>query len=111
MTDNQQRLLFIAALAAVFGLFALISWLRERRRNRLPVMEIEATVLSKRVVTQTHRSTYGRVNGHYYYVTFRCANGDVLEFSAPEGAGAFLEGETGILLYQGEKMEKFTPFE
>ena len=111
MTDNQQRLGLIILLAAGFTLFALASWWKERRRNRLPVIEVEATVLSKRVVTQTHRSTYGRVNGHYYYVTFRCANGDVLELPAPEGAGGFPEGERGILTYQGKKMEKFVPYE
>lgn len=110
MTNNQQRLLVVIALMVFFCLFALGSWLKERRKNRLPVLEIEATVLSKRVVSQTHRSTYGSVNGHYYYVTFRCANGAVLELPAPEGSGTFSEGQSGILIYQGKKMEKFTPY-
>lgn len=111
MTDNQQRLIFIALLAVAFGLFALTAWLNEQNKNRLPVLEIEATVLSKRAVSRSHRGAFGSVNGHYYIVTFRCANGDVLELPAPEGSGAFPEGQTGLLTHQGQKMEKFIPYE
>lgn len=109
MTDNQQRLLVVVLLVLVVALFMLVSWLKERRKNRIPTIEIQATVLSKRVVSQSHRSTYGSVNGLYYYVTFYLADGTVVELSTPEGSGRYDEGTTGVLLYQGQRCYKFTP--
>ena len=111
MNDNQTRLIFLIFLGIAAALFLLFAFLKQKLNDSEPIFETKAEVLSKKVVTQSHRSTYGRVNGHYYYVTFRCANGDVLELPAPEGSGAFPEGQTGILTWQGKKMEQFIPYE
>ena len=111
MNDNQTRLIFLIFLGIAAALFLLFAFLKQKLNDSEPIFETKAEVLSKKVVTQSHRSTYGRVNGHYYYVTFRCANGDVLELPAPEGSGAIPEGQTGILTWQGKKMDQFIPYE
>lgn len=106
--DGKIYALVILCVVCVVGLLA--AKLIDKIKSWDPVIEIEAEVLSKRVVTQTHRGTYGSVNGHYYYVTFRTVDGSVLELRTAEGSGKYEEGSKGILVYQDEKCEKFTPY-
>ena len=108
MNDKFYLLLIFAVVCVLGGLFA---FLKDKVNSWNPVIEIEAEVLSKRAVATSHRGAYGSVNGHYYYVTFRTADGSVVELRTAEGSGLYEEGSKGILIYQEEKCEKFTPYE
>lgn len=111
MNDNQTRLIFLIFLGIAAALFLLFAFLKQKLSDMEPIYETRAEVLSKQVITQTHRSTYGRVNGHYYIVTFRAEDGSVIELRTAESSGRYEEGSKGILIYQGEKCERFTPDE
>ena len=111
MSDHQTRLVFLIGLGAAVALFLLFAFLKQKLNDSEPIFETKAEVLSKKVVTQSHRSTYGRVNGHYYIVTFRTEDGSVIELRTAESSGRYEEGSKGILIYQGEKCERFTPDE
>ena len=109
MTDNQTRLVFLVVLGAVVILLLFFAFLKQKLKDMDPIYETKAEVLSKRVVSQSHRGTYGSVNGHYYIVTFRTEDGAVIELRTSEGSGRYEEGSKGNLIYQADKCEKFTP--
>ena len=107
MNGRLVLLLIFVAVCVAGGLLAL---LKDKLNAMEPVIEIEAEVLSKRAVAQSHRGAYGSTNGHYYIVTFRTENGEVVELRTPEGSGIYEENSEGILIYQADKCEKFTPY-
>ena len=108
MNERLVMLLIFVAVCAIGALFAI---LKDKLKSMDPIIEIEAEVLSKRAVAASHRGAYGLANGHYYYVTFRTADGSVVELRTSEGSGTYDEGSRGMLTYQDEKCEQFVPYE
>lgn len=110
MTDNQQRLLFVGLLLVGAGIFVLVSWLKDRKKNRAPVYEWKATVLSVKLFSQ---SAVGGGLGHYAMrscrVVFELENGPVVELTGSEELSRYPVGTKGTLIFQGTKCEKFTP--
>ena len=106
-----ERLVMLLILVAVCVAGALLAMLKDKLKSMDPVIEIEAEVLSKRAVAASHRGAYGVTNGHYYYVTFRTADGAVVELRTAEGSGTYDEGSKGMLTYQDDKCEQFVPYE
>lgn len=104
--------LIIAALA-VAGMagFVLVSLAKERRQNCLPTVQIRATILSVRREAVSTRGPYGMRNIICHHVTFRTAEGEILELTAPEDTGRLPVGTSGLLTYQGGKCERFDAYE
>lgn len=108
MNEKMIPLLVIAVCLLAFVLF---SFLKERRRNRQPTIQIRAEITNIRLENRAVRGAYGATNRIGHYVTFRTAEGDLLELSAPENVGHMSVGTAGILTFQGEKCERFDPDE
>lgn len=106
MNDKIIRLLVIAAGVLVF---LLVAFLKERRKNRQPTIQIRAEITAIRLDNLAVRGAYGATNRIGHYVTFHTAEGELLELSAPEDVGHLPIGTTGTLTYQGSKCERFDP--
>lgn len=104
MNDKIMRLLVIAAGVLVF---LLVAFLKERRKNRQPTIQIRAEITAIRLENRAVRGAYGATNRIGHYVTFRTAQGELMELSAPEDVGYLPVGTTGVLTYQGTKCERF----
>lgn len=102
---------FILILVYGTALCLLIFWLRVRwfweKPTKEPVKAVPATVVSKEVRQGAHRS--GRsMMGYSFVVTFRTAQGELLELYAYEVEfGGLKEGMTGTLTYQGRYFMDF----
>lgn len=67
-----------------------------------PVIPTRAKVISKRV------HIWGEHSYTNYYATFEFENGERMEFSIPHNqAGYLVEGDSGILSFQGSLFVKF----
>lgn len=81
---------------------------RERQNDASPRLEVEASVVAKRMEVHHHNHHH---NGHNhvssstdYYVTFEVPSGDRMEL-AVEGTdyGMLVEGDAGTLSFQGTR--------
>ena len=106
MNDRLSLLLVLAAVAAAFLLFA---FLKENRKQAQPTVQIRAEITNVRLDNRSVNGAYGRTNLIGHYVTFRTAEGELLELSAPEDVGYLSVGTAGTLTYQGNKCESFVP--
>lgn len=98
-----------------FGIFGLIFFLiigtviysivDRAKDRRKPVIPVQATVVGKRTDVWGHEHT-----NTTYYVTFLLINGERIELMVPDRkAGLILEGDEGVLLFQGKLFVDFQP--
>lgn len=80
------------------------------KNNQSPRLEVEATVVSKRMsVSHHHHANAGGAGMHTststsYYATFQVESGDRLEFSVGgQEYGQLVEGDRGRLRFQGTR--------
>lgn len=102
-----ERWILVIIPAVSFAFVFLRSWLKERNKNRQPIIQIKAEITDIRLQSRTVNGAYGRTNLIGHYVTFRTADGELLELSAPADVGHQFIGTAGILTYQGSKCERF----
>lgn len=97
------------AILLVFIVTAFTSISRWYKNNNSPKLSVPATVVAKR--TRHHHSaragrTYSRAT--YYYATFEFDSGDRLELHIPsDEIGLIIEGDRGILTFQGTRFINF----
>ena len=78
---------------------------RERNNSRQPIKTAEAKVVAKRI------KVWGDHSHTDYFVTFEAYNSERTEFEIEEGLyGLLVEGDTGMLTYQGYKALDFRRF-
>ena len=106
---------FFLMFAIVFGtiIVTAVKGVREKRANDAsPVLEVEATVVTKRadVNTTAHQEWMGEepttrfTSNTTYYVTFQVRSGDRMEFQVSDQAyGMLVEGDSGTLTFQGNR--------
>lgn len=102
-----KRLIPILVIVAAIGLFLLVAWLKERRKNAQPTIQIKAELISIRLESCTVTGALHARNNIGHYVTFRTAEGELIELSASPEVGHMEAGTTGTLTYQGTKCERF----
>ena len=95
----------------ILALMVLIFYLRVFPFREKPCFEpakaVQATVLSKEIVSGTQRSGRSQM-GYSFIVTFGTANGQTLElFAYEEEFGGLKEGMAGVLTYQGRYFVDF----
>ena len=76
--------------------------------NHSPVLEVRATMVTKRNrVSHSHNGEFTHIR-HHYYLTFEDENGERREFAVTgEDYGLAVEGDTGILTFQGTRFKGF----
>ena len=78
---------------------------RERNNSRQPIKKAEAKVVGKRI------KVWGEHSHTDYFVTFEAYNSERTEFEIEgELYGLLVEGDTGMLTYQGYKALDFRRF-
>ena len=79
--------------------------IRYRNNSKQPVREAEARVVAKRI------KVWGDHSHTDYYVTFEYRNSEREEFAVDDGLyGLLVEGDNGILTYQGFRVLDFKRF-
>lgn len=111
MNITKESVVWLIVVACFVSFWILSAWLQDRKRDRTPIYEVRAVIVSKRVVGEAVRGVYGHRNAFSYYIIFKLEDGTQVELSASEDGGRFLLGTAGTLVYQGTKCEKFTPDE
>lgn len=82
------------------------------KNNKSPKLTVDAKIVDKRSHTTHHHHNH---NGHHhttrstsYYVTFEVQSGDRMELRVPRDEyGLFVEGDTGMLSFQGTRYLNF----
>ncbi len=110
-------ILFIVVFILVIGTFIVNAargigqW---NKNNQSPILDVEATVLTKRtdVSSHLHGGTDHTAAHHTYstryYVTFGVMSGDRMEFLIPDREyGMLVEGDRGMLRFQGTRYLSF----
>ena len=105
-----QRLYLLLGLVAILALMTLFSWLRDRKRDRIPTYTVGATVVSKRALSDTARSTCGASNILYYMIEFELEDGTMVEL-ATSLENSYPDGTKGTLIFQRDRCKLFTPNE
>ena len=84
------------------------------KNNHSPILDVEATVISRRADVTRHTHHHGNSNiPHHsystnYYVTFEFQSGDRMELHVPDqDYGMMIEGDHGILRFQGTRFLSF----
>lgn len=86
---------------------------RWNRNNHSPVLDVEATVVSRRTDVSSHIHHDGNDMSHRhlstnYYVTFEVASGDRMELTVSgQDYGMMVEGDRGTLRFQGTRFLSF----
>lgn len=79
--------------------------------KRKPIIPVRATVLAKRMQVHGGHTSHNNTHTHsrtYYYATFELENGERIELTIPSHQiGYFVEGDKGILSFQGNLFVKF----
>ena len=107
--------LFYIMFFLVFGMiiYTLIQNIAEwDRNNKSPQLSVDAKIVDKRSHTTHHHHNH---NGHHhttrstsYYVTFEVQSGDRMELKVPRDEyGLLVEGDTGVLSFQGTRYLDF----
>lgn len=105
-----ENLKALIVLVIVVGVFLLVALLKERKKNAQPIYEMQATIRSIRLSSQSARGgSFGRYNTRACYATFELEDGSIVELSAYEELCGNPVGTSGTLIFQGTKCEKFTP--
>ena len=107
--------LFPIFFLTVFGIiiFGFISNIRRGiKNNNSPRLSVTATVVTKREHNSHTRNNVNNME-HFssyttYYATFEVESGDRMELNIPSDEyGYLLEGDTGILSFQGTRFISF----
>ncbi|MED1780538.1 DUF2500 domain-containing protein [Brevibacillus fortis] len=100
--------LVIAGIIVLFILGAIINGIRIwMSNNASPILTQPAKIISKR--TSTSGGGNDTSVSTYYYLTFELSNGERLEFHVKGSEyGLLVEGDTGILTYQGTRYKEFS---
>ncbi len=109
--------LFETLFFIMFGLFLVVfvgvllkgigQW---SKNNHSPRLTVPVTVVAKRTnVSRHHHGTEHHTStSTSYYVTFEVESGDRLELHVPGSEyGLIVEGDTGLLTFQGTRFLKF----
>lgn len=111
-------LMFFLMFGTVFIVFitrAVQGFNQWSYNNRQPVLDVSATVVSKRTNITKHTG-HTDSNGHHhightstsYYVTFELTSKDRIEFEVPgKTYGILIEGDSGTLKFQGTRFLDF----
>lgn len=97
--------IFIVALVRALG-----QW---NKNNRSPKLTVPATVVSRRTNTTYHHHhgndmNMGSTHHTSYYATFQVESGDRMELPVPGNQyGLLIEGDTGLLTFQGTRFFDF----
>jgi len=84
-----------------FGLILVKSIKKNNAYKKEPILSVQAKVVTKRTYNHLDFSTA-------YYVTFQVDSGDRMELAANmDLVGYIVEGDTGILTFQGDKLVSF----
>lgn len=105
------QFMFFAVFAAVIGmfLFAAVNGIRRWNKNeRSPRLSVPATVVAKRTSVSRHHHTGagGLHHSHMistHYATFQVDSGDRIELCVGEDIGMLVEGDRGMLHFQGTR--------
>ena len=99
----------------VFGIiiYTIFKGIKENQyNNKQPVIPVNATILAKRYDVSHHRNAGN--NMHHtssstrYYATFELTNGERMELFIPKNeVGMLVEGDKGILSFQGTRFISF----
>lgn len=103
------RIKILIALAIFTAVFLLVQWLKQRKKDRQPTVAIRATIQSKSVSAQSVKGLYGARNLRYCRILFLLADGSSIQLNTPEELYKYPDGTSGILVFQGEKFERFDP--
>lgn len=94
-------IIMLVMFVFVFGIiiYRVISTAKDKTK---PIIPVRGKIVSKRTrITGQHSSTS-------YYATFELENGERMEFAIPSHQAGFLvEGDSGILSFQGSLFVKF----
>ncbi|MBQ8921204.1 MAG: DUF2500 domain-containing protein [Oscillospiraceae bacterium] len=105
--------MFIAALIANIAIvIAAIrrNAARDRQNRNAPRLTVQARVIAKRMDVRRHQNYrepdsgtfYDGTSTTYYFATFEVESGDRMELELPgEEYGLLVEGDTGVLNFQG----------
>lgn len=103
-------------LIVIVGLiYAIVSAIAKwHHNNRQPVESVSAQVVAKRIRVSGHGANYdgtmtaGRRTTTFYYCTFEDPQGTRREFRvAGSEYGQLVEGDLGLLTYQGSRYKGF----
>ncbi len=109
--------LFPIMFFLVFGLvvFSVIKSISvSMHNNKQPIVPVEAKIVTKRYDVSRHHHHSDNMHHHTssstnYYVTFEMSNGERMELQVPSNEfGMMVEGDTGILQFQGTRFISFT---
>ena len=71
--------------------------------NNSPRLSVEAKIVDKRTATHHHNGAHCHT-AHSYHITFEVRSGDRMELAVPESEfGLLIEGDEGILSFQGTR--------
>ena len=94
-------------LAIMLFIFYMYAHAFQEKPSNEPVRTLQASVLSKKVISGTHHSGRSQM-GYSFVVTFRTEDGQTLElFAYEEEFGGLKEGMAGVLTYQGRYFKDF----
>lgn len=100
--------MFIVVPVFIFGIFILVigtmfaNGIKYAKDKSKPVIPVEAKIVSKRT------KVWGEHSHTSYYVTFELINGERMELKVDDSKYGFLvEGDIGVLSFQGEIFVSF----
>jgi len=112
------QIMFTLVFVLVIGMFIVIAvkgisqW---NKNNHSPRLTVPATVVAKRTNVSHHHHNHGGAGMHHtthsttYYVTFQVDSGDRMELHvAGHEFGMLIEGDRGMLTFQGTRYLGFT---
>lgn len=97
--------IFVVMFTLVIGVFIstiVKSAKKERKNDNSPKLDVEATVVSKRI------HVWGDHSHTEYFATFQVGSGDRMELEVPDGQyGYLVEQDHGVLTFQGTRFISF----
>ncbi len=105
---------FIVLIGFIFVFGSIIySGINIAKNKRKPIIPVKAKIVSKRTQVRGGHVSHNNMHAHrhartYYYATFELENGERMELAIPlHEAGYIVEGDSGILSFQGDLFVKF----
>lgn len=97
----------VYGLAIMLFIFYMYAHAFQEKPCYEPVKSVQATVISKEIVSGTQRSGRSQM-GYSFVITFRTEEGETMElFAYEEEFGGLKEGASGTLTYQGRYFVDF----
>ncbi|WP_070000628.1 DUF2500 domain-containing protein [Cellulosilyticum sp. I15G10I2] len=112
MMFNIVPVIILLGFIFVFGtiIYRIVNIAKDKRK---PIIPVRAKVVAKRTQVRGGHTSHNDMHGHtlsstYYYATFELENGERMELAIPSHQiGYIVEGDTGILNFQGSLFVKF----